>query len=49
MSHAYGGEWVYDHSAKAMIIKNKIITELSDKEQSIRKKIKQIVLDQPNL
>jgi hypothetical protein len=49
MSHAYGGEWVYDHSAKAMIIKNKIITELSDKEQSIRKKIKQIILDQPNL
>ena len=22
MSHAYGGEWVYDHSAKAMIKKD---------------------------
>lgn len=57
MSHAYGGEWVYDHSAKAMIIKNKIITELSDEkenestlqEENIRKKIDQIILDQPNL
>ena len=49
MSHAYGGEWVYDHSAKAMIIKNKIVTELSDEEENIRKKIKQIILDQPNL
>mgnify|MGYP006160716907 CR=1 FL=1 len=49
MSHAYGGEWVYDHSAKAMIIKNKIVTELSDEEENIRKKIEQIILDQPNL
>ena len=57
MSHAYGGEWVYDHSAKAMINKNKIVIELSDEEENettlqeenIRKKIEQIILDQPNL
>lgn len=57
MSHAYGGEWIYDHSAKAMIMKNKIITELSNEkenettlqEENLRKKIKQIIYDQSNL
>ena len=53
MSHAYGGEWVYDHSAKAMINKNITVTELPNekelKEEDIRKKIEQIILDQSNL
>ena len=34
MSHAYGGKWVYDHSAKAMIKKDTVVAELSDEETS---------------
>ena len=33
MSYAYGGEWVYDHSAKAMVNKNAAVTELSDEQE----------------
>ena len=32
MTHAYGGEWVYDHSAKAMVNKNAVVIELSDED-----------------
>ena len=34
MSHAYGGKWVYDHSAKAMIKKDTVVAELSDEKTS---------------
>ena len=33
MSYAYGGEWVYDHSAKAMVNKNAVVIELSDEQK----------------
>jgi hypothetical protein len=37
MSHAYGGKWVYDHSAKAMIKKDTVVAELSDEEAEERR------------
>ena len=30
MTHAFGGEWVYDHSAKTMVNKNAVVIDLSD-------------------
>ena len=33
MSYAYGGEWAYDHSAKAMVNKNAVVKELSDEQE----------------
>jgi len=41
MSHAYGGKWVYDHSAKAMIKKDTVVAELSDEETSKDKDYRQ--------
>lgn len=35
MTHAFGGEWVYDHSAKAMVNKNGVVIELSDEDIAI--------------
>jgi len=33
MTHAYGGEWVYDHSAKAMVNNDGVSTELTDEQE----------------
>ena len=41
MSHAYGGKWVYDHSAKAMIKKDTVVAELSDEKTSKDKDYRQ--------
>ena len=41
MSHAYGGKWVYDHSAKAMINKDTVVAELSDEKTSKDKDYRQ--------
>ena len=41
MSHAYGGEWVYDHSAKAMVNKNVVVTKLSDEQITKAQKARQ--------
>tara|TARA_B110000879_G_C10986981_1_gene437682 strand:+ start:114 stop:827 length:714 start_codon:yes stop_codon:yes gene_type:complete len=35
MTHAFGGEWVYDHSAKAMVNKNAVVIDLSDEDIAI--------------
>lgn len=54
MTHAFGGEWVYDHSAKAMVNKNAVVIDLSDEDIAIaraerqkkRNKLAQLINDQ---